>query len=99
MQADEQKLISRIIRASLANPAWVILRSLLLGVASFLAVRTTPVDALPDLGDVQVIVRTSLPGQAPQIVEDQVTFPLATALRAVPGATVVRGYSFFGDSF
>src|SRR6185295_8485128 len=59
----------------------------------------TPLDALPDLSDVQVIIRTTLPGQAPQIVEDQVTYPLATTMMSVPGAKNVRGFSFFGDSF
>ncbi len=59
----------------------------------------TPVDALPDLSDVQVIIRTSYPGQAPQIVENQVTYPLATTMMSVPGAKTVRGFSFFGDSF
>src|SRR3546814_7975016 len=61
--------------------------------------RATPVDALPDLSDVQVIVRTTYPGQAPQIVEDQVTYPIATTMLSVPGAKTVRGYSFFGDSY
>ena len=63
------------------------------------AVRTTPLDAIPDLSDTQVIIRTTLPGQAPQIVEDQVTYPLTTTMLSVPGAKAVRGYSFFGDSF
>jgi Cu(I)/Ag(I) efflux system membrane protein CusA/SilA len=62
-------------------------------------VRSTPVDALPDLSDVQVVIRTSYPGQAPQIVENQVTYPLTTTMLSVPGAKTVRGYSFFGDSF
>jgi copper/silver efflux system protein len=92
-------MINAIIRASLENRALVILLSLLLlavGVYSFVK---TPVDALPDLSDVQVIVRTPYPGQAPRVVEDQVTYPLTTALLSVPGATTVRGYSFYGDSF
>jgi Cu(I)/Ag(I) efflux system membrane protein CusA/SilA len=59
----------------------------------------TPLDAIPDLSDVQVIIRTSYPGQAPQIVENQVTYPLTTTMLSVPGAKTVRGYSFFGDSF
>src|SRR5437868_14318370 len=63
------------------------------------AVQSTPVDALPDLADVQVISRTTYPGQAPQIVENQVTYPLATTMLSVPGAKTVRGYSMFGDSF
>jgi hypothetical protein len=63
------------------------------------AVRSTPIDALPDLSDVQVVIRTSYPGQAPQIVENQITYPLTTTMLSVPGAKTVRGYSFFGDSF
>ena len=63
------------------------------------AVRNTPLDAIPDLSDVQVIIKTSYPGQAPQVVEDQVTYPLTTAMLSVPGAVNVRGYSFFGDSY
>ncbi len=63
------------------------------------SVKQTPVDALPDLSDVQVIIKTSFPGQAPQVVEDQVTYPLTTAMLSVPKAVTVRGYSFFGDSF
>jgi len=92
-------MIDAIIRASLENRAVVLLLSAMLtavGVDSFLR---TPVDALPDLSDVQVIVRTPYPGQAPRLVEDQVTYPLTTALLSVPGATTVRGYSFYGDSF
>jgi len=92
-------MITAIIRASLRNRGLVLLLAAMLtaiGVYSFLR---TPVDALPDLSDVQVIVRTSYPGQAPRVVEDQVTYPLTTALLSVPGATTVRGYSFYGDSF
>ena len=92
-------MIEAIIRASLENRAVVLLLAALLtalGVQSYLR---TPVDALPDLSDVQVIVRTPYPGQAPRLVEDQVTYPLTTALLSVPGATTVRGYSFYGDSF
>ncbi|HSN73434.1 MAG TPA: efflux RND transporter permease subunit, partial [Steroidobacteraceae bacterium] len=92
-------MIAAIIRGSLANPVLVLLGAALLAGLGIYAVRNTPIDALPDLSDVQVIVRTSFPGQAPQVVEDQVTFPLTTALLAVPGAVTVRGYSFFGDSF
>jgi Cu(I)/Ag(I) efflux system membrane protein CusA/SilA len=92
-------MINAIIRASLENRALVLLLTAMLtaiGVYSFLR---TPVDALPDLSDVQVIVRTPYRGQAPRLVEDQVTYPLTTALLSVPGATTVRGYSFYGDSF
>ena len=77
----------------------VLLTTLLMSAVGIWAVRTTPIDALPDLSDVQVIIRTAYPGQAPQIVENQVTYPLTTTMLSVPGAKTVRGYSFFGDSF
>ena len=92
-------LLVRIIEASLKKPAAVLSVVALLAMLGVWVARDIPVDALPDLSDVQVIVRTGFPGNAPQIVEDQVTFPLTTALRAVPGATTVRGFSVFGDSF
>jgi len=92
-------VIARLIRWSIGNRFLVLLASAALAVLGLVSMRATPVDALPDLSDVQVIVRTTWPGQAPQIVEDQVTYPLATTLVSVPGARVVRGYSFFGDSF
>ena len=92
-------MIAAIIRASVKARFLVLLAALVLVVVGIGAVRTTPVDALPDLSDVQVIVRTTFPGQAPQIVENQVTYPLATTMLSVPGARVVRGYSFVGDSF
>ncbi len=92
-------MIARLIEWSLANRAGVLLAAVLLGVAGWGSMRATPVDAIPDLSDVQVIVRTPFPGQAPQVVEDQVTYPLASALMAVAGAVTVRGYSFFGDSY
>ncbi len=92
-------MIAAIIRWSVANRFLVVLAMLALAVAGAMAVRTTPVDALPDLSDVQVVIRTSYPGQAPQIVENQVTYPLTTTMLSVPGARTVRGYSFFGDSF
>ncbi len=92
-------MIAALIRYSIANRPLVLLASALLAAWGGWALRTTPIDALPDLSDVQVIVRTSYPGQAPRIVEDQVTFPLSTTMLAVPGARAVRGYSFFGDSF
>jgi Cu(I)/Ag(I) efflux system membrane protein CusA/SilA len=92
-------VIARIITGSLANRGGVLLVAVMLGALGWYALRATPVDAIPDLSDVQVIVRTSFPGQAPQVVEDQVTYPLASALMAVPGAATVRGFSFFGDSF
>ncbi|HSD69631.1 MAG TPA: CusA/CzcA family heavy metal efflux RND transporter [Woeseiaceae bacterium] len=92
-------MIARLIEGSLRNrPLVLILTLLALGVGWW-AVRTTPLDAIPDLSDVQVIVFTEFPGQAPQVVEDQVTYPLTTAMLAVPHARVVRGYSFFGLSF
>ena len=92
-------MISALIRASVRARFLVLMAAVALAAAGLWAVRTTPVDALPDLSDVQVIIRTSYPGQAPQIVENQVTYPLATTMLSVPGARTVRGYSFFGDSF
>ncbi|MGD9967312.1 MAG: efflux RND transporter permease subunit [Hyphomonadaceae bacterium] len=92
-------MIGAVIRWSVANRFMVVLATLALAVAGALAVRSTPVDALPDLSDVQVVIRTTYPGQAPQIVEDQVTYPLTTTMLSVPGARTVRGVSFFGDSF
>jgi Cu(I)/Ag(I) efflux system membrane protein CusA/SilA len=92
-------MIAALIRASVRGRVFVLLGAVALLVAGVFAVRATPVDALPDLSDVQVIVRTSYPGQAPQIVENQVTYPLTTTMLSVPGAKTVRGYSFFGDSF
>ncbi len=92
-------MINAIIRASLENRVLVLLLTVLLAAVGAYSVLQTPVDALPDLSDVQVIVRTPYPGQAPRLVEDQVTYPLTTALLSVPGATTVRGYSFYGDSF
>ena len=92
-------MIARLIQWSVRNRFLVLLATLFLASWGVWSVRTIPVDALPDLSDVQVIIRTSLPGQAPQIVEDQVTYPLATTMLSVPGAKTVRGYSFFGDSF
>ena len=92
-------MIEAVIRASLRNRGLVLLLAALLTAAGAWAMLKTPVDAIPDLSDVQVIVRTPYPGQSPRVVEDQVTYPLTTALLSVPGATTVRGYSFFGDSF
>lgn len=92
-------MIGRLIHWSVQNRFFVALAALALVFAGLWAVRSTPVDALPDLSDVQVIIRTSYPGQAPQIVENQVTYPLATTMLSVPGAKTVRAYSFFGDSF
>ena len=92
-------MIAALIRWSVANRFLVLLAAALVAVAGVWAVRTTPLDAIPDLSDTQVIIRTTFPGQAPQIVEDQVTYPLTTTMLSVPGAKTVRGYSFFGDSF
>ena len=92
-------MIAKLIRWSVANRFLVLLATAMLTAWGVWAVRSTPVDALPDLSDVQVIIRTSYPGQAPQIVENQVTYPLATTMLSVPGAKTVRGFSFFGDSF
>ncbi len=92
-------MIEALIRWSVGNRLLVLLLTAFLAAWGVWAVRNTPIDALPDLSDVQVIIRTSLPGQAPQIVENQVTYPLATTMLSVPGAKTVRGFSFFGDSF
>ncbi|ODU20408.1 MAG: hypothetical protein ABS87_10130 [Sphingomonas sp. SCN 67-18] len=92
-------MIRRLIHWSVQNRFFVLLGALALVAAGLLAVRSTPIDALPDLSDTQVIIRTSYPGQAPQIVENQVTYPLASTMLSVPGAKTVRAYSFFGDSF
>jgi len=92
-------MIEGIIRWSINNRFFVLLSTAILLVVGGYALQQTPVDALPDLSDVQVIIKTSYPGQAPQVVEDQVTYPLTTAMLSVPGAVTVRGYSFFGDSF
>ena len=92
-------MIEAIIRWSVQARGLVVVAALVLTIIGIGAVRTTPVDALPDLSDVQVIIRTTYPGQAPQIVENQVTYPLTTTMLSVPGARVVRGYSFVGDSF
>lgn len=92
-------MIAAIIRWSVTNRFFVVLLALIIVGGGLVAVKNTPVDALPDLSDVQVIIKTSYPGQAPQVVEDQVTYPLTTAMLSVPGAKTVRGYSFFGDSY
>ncbi len=92
-------MIARLIRWSIANRFLVLLATLLLSAWGVYSVSRTPLDALPDLSDVQVIIRTTYPGQAPRIVENQITYPLTTTMLSVPGAKTVRGYSFFGDSF
>lgn len=92
-------MIESIIRWSTNNRFFVLLATLIVVGAGLFSLKHTPVDAIPDLSDVQVIIKTSYPGQAPQVVEDQVTYPLTTAMLSVPGAVTVRGYSFFGDSY
>jgi copper/silver efflux system protein len=92
-------MIAFVIRWSIANRLLILIATLMVSAWGVVSVYKTPLDALPDLSDVQVIVRTSFPGQAPQIVENQVTYPLTTTMLAVPGAKDVRGFSFFGDSF
>lgn len=92
-------MISKIIDISLKNKLIVAVLSLFLVSAGLWSLKTTAVDAIPDLSDVQVIIKSSYPGQAPQVVEDQVTYPITTAMLAVPGALDVRGFSFFGDSY
>ncbi|WP_063701841.1 efflux RND transporter permease subunit [Pseudoalteromonas gelatinilytica] len=92
-------MIAAVIRWSVGNRFFVLLLSLMLAGFGIFSLKNTPVDALPDLSDIQVIVKTSYPGQAPQVVQDQVTFPITTAMLSVPGAETVRGFSFFGDSY
>ncbi|GGO92954.1 MULTISPECIES: efflux RND transporter permease subunit [Stakelama] len=92
-------MIGSLVRACVRGRFLVLLLVGALLAVGIWATKTTPVDALPDLSDVQVIIRTSYPGQAPQLVEDQVTYPLATTMLSVPGARSVRGYSFNGDSY
>lgn len=92
-------MITAIIDWSVRNRLLVLLLSLVLVGGGFYALSRTPVDAIPDLSDVQVIVKTSYPGQAPEVVQEQVTYPLTSALMSVPGAETVRGFSFFGDSY
>src|SRR3970282_2040591 len=89
----------KVIEWSLDNKFFVLLTTAFLICAGVYSLATTPIDAIPDLSDVQVIVYTEFPGQAPRIVEDQVTYPLTTQMLAVPYSRVVRGYSFFGFSF
>ncbi len=92
-------MLENIISWSIRNKFMVVLATLFVVAGGIYALKNTPVDAIPDLSDVQVIVFTEYPGQAPQVVEDQVTYPLTTKMLSVPGAKVVRGYSFFGYSF
>jgi len=92
-------MIATLIRASVAHRVLVLLAAIVLALVGIYATMHTPIDALPDLSDTQVIIRTTWAGQSPQVVEDQVTYPLATTMLSVPGAKVVRGFSFFGDSY
>jgi Cu(I)/Ag(I) efflux system membrane protein CusA/SilA len=92
-------MIAALIRWSIRNRFLVLVATLALSAWGIWSLQRTPLDALPDLSDVQVIIRTTYPGQAPQIVENQVTYPLTTTMLSVPGAKTVRGYSFFGDAF
>lgn len=92
-------MIKAIIRWSISHRLLILIATFVLVFAGLYSVKNTPIDAIPDLSDVQVIIKTTYPGQAPQVVEDQVTYPLTTAMLSVPGAEVVRGYSFFGDSY
>ena len=92
-------MIAALIRWSVHNRLLVLLAALLLTGWGIFALQKTPLDAIPDLSDTQVIVRTPWPGQSVQTVENQITYPLTTTLLSVPGVKTVRGYSFFGDSF
>ncbi len=92
-------MLASIIKASLQHRIMVLIITTMITLWGINELRQTPLDALPDLSDVQVIIKTPYPGQAPQLVEEQVTYPLSSAMLAVPGAKTVRGYSFFGDSY
>lgn len=92
-------MIKQLISWSIHNRILVLMATALLLSYGIFAVKNTPVDAIPDLSDIQVIIKTNYPGQAPKVVQDQVTYPLTTAMLSVPGAQTVRGYSFFGDSY
>ena len=98
MQNDDA-LIKRVIDWSLRNRLFVLLFSLMLALAGIYALRDMALDAIPDLSDAQLIVKTSYPGQSPDIVEDQVTYPLTSAFLSVPGSTAVRGFSMYGESY
>ncbi|MGB1801060.1 MAG: efflux RND transporter permease subunit, partial [Gammaproteobacteria bacterium] len=92
-------MIEQIIRWSISNRFLIVLVTIIVLLSGVAIIKQTPVDAIPDLSDVQVIIKTPYPGQAPQVVEDQITYPLTTAMLSVPYAVTVRGYSFFGDSY
>ena len=92
-------MLEKIIQWSLDNKFLVIIATVFLTLWGLYALRNTPLDAIPDLSDVQVIIFTEYPGQSPRVVEDQITYPITTQMLAVPFAKVVRGYSFFGFSF
>jgi Cu(I)/Ag(I) efflux system membrane protein CusA/SilA len=92
-------MIAHIIRWSIENRSLVLIFTVLLAAWGVYSIQQTPLDAIPDLSDLQVIIKTTYPGQAPEVVEDQVTYPIASAMLSVPKTTAVRGYSFFGDSY
>ncbi len=92
-------MLNFLIEGAVRHRVLVVLLSAILAVVGWFAWQATPLDAIPDLSDTQVIIKTSYPGQSPQVVQDQVTYPLTTALLGVPGSTAVRGYSFYGDSY
>ena len=92
-------MIANLIRWSINNRLLVLLTTVLICIWGIWSVKTMPVDAIPDLSDVQVIIKTSYPGQSPQVVEDQITYPISTSMLAVPGAVAVRGFSYYGDSY
>lgn len=95
----DKTMIQRIITWSLNNPVRVLICSVILFLWGLYAIAYTPIDAIPDLSDVQVIIKTPYSGRSPKVIEEQITYPLTTAMMSVPGAKVVRGYSYFGDSF
>jgi Cu(I)/Ag(I) efflux system membrane protein CusA/SilA len=92
-------MLRGLILWSIQNRFLVLVATVMLTGWGWLSLQQTPLDAIPDLSDVQVIIKTTYPGQSPRVMEDQVTYPITTTMLSVPGATAVRGFSFFGDSF
>jgi len=92
-------MLKKLIHWSIANRFLVLVMTIVVTGWGWVALQKIPLDAIPDLSDAQVIIRTSFPGQSPRVVEEQVTYPITTTMLSVPGAEVVRGYSFFGDSY
>ena len=92
-------MLAKLIRWSIENRLLVLIISILLTVWGTISLKQISLDAIPDLSDVQIIIHTNFPGQSPQVVEDQITYPITSTMLSVPGAQTVRGYSFFGNSY